>query len=132
MNRGKIIYPELSYKIVGILFKVHSELGCRYQEKYYQRAVALGFDKENIRYKREIKVDLKFNGKTIGKYILDFLVIGEKGESIIVELKTVDHFNQMDFKQILGYLKAKKVKLAIMANFRTKSLIYKRIVNSEC
>jgi len=35
----KVIYPELSYKIVGILYNVHTELGGKYQEKYYQRAV---------------------------------------------------------------------------------------------
>jgi len=32
----KIIEPELSYKIMGILFDVHSSLGNKYQEKYYQ------------------------------------------------------------------------------------------------
>lgn len=35
----RIIYPELSYKIMGILFKVHNKLGSSYQEKYYQRAI---------------------------------------------------------------------------------------------
>jgi len=65
---SKIIYPELSYKIVGILFKMHSELGSRYQEKYYQRAIALTFDQEKINYQQELKVDLKYNNKTIGKY----------------------------------------------------------------
>jgi hypothetical protein len=31
----KIIYPELNYKIVKMLFQVHNELGYGYQEKYY-------------------------------------------------------------------------------------------------
>lgn len=112
---------------MGVLFKVHSELGSQYQERYYQRAVALGFDEEKLQYQREIKVDLSFGGQTIGKYILDFLVENK----IIVELKTVDYFSQADFKQILAYLKAKNLKLGILANFRTKSLSYKRILNSE-
>lgn len=112
---------------MGVLFKVHSELGSRYQEKYYQRAVALGFDDEGLQYQREIKVDLRFKEKIIGKYILDFLVENK----IIVELKTVDRFSQTDFKQVLAYLKAKNLKLGILANFRTKNLSYKRILNSE-
>lgn len=43
---SKVLFPELSYKIVGILFDVHSQLGNRYQEKYYQRAVAVKLDKQ--------------------------------------------------------------------------------------
>ncbi len=38
---AELVYPELSYKIVGILFEIHTQLGNRYQEKYYQRAVAV-------------------------------------------------------------------------------------------
>lgn len=30
-----LIYKDLSYKIVGVLFKVHNKLGTKYQEKYY-------------------------------------------------------------------------------------------------
>lgn len=122
---NKIIYPELSYKILGILFKTHTELGGEYQEKYYQRAVALAFDQENIKYKREVNADLKYNNKIIGKYILDFLVENK----IILELKT-HQFNQANIRQVLAYLKAEKLKLGILVNFRDKSLTYKRIINS--
>lgn len=48
----ELIYPELSYKIVGILYKVHNELGSRCQEKYYQRAVALQLKNEGLNYKK--------------------------------------------------------------------------------
>jgi GxxExxY protein len=50
-----LVYPELSYKIIGIAFKVFNKLGYGYQEKYFQRAMALDFDKEGIKYEREKK-----------------------------------------------------------------------------
>ena len=34
---NNIIYKELSYKIVGILFDVFNELGPGHNEKYYER-----------------------------------------------------------------------------------------------
>jgi len=124
---GKLIYPELSYKIVGALYKVHGDLGSQYHEKYYQRAVALAFDEINLKYERELNVALTYNGKSIGKYILDFLVENK----IVVELKTVPQFHREDIRQVLAYLKAKKLKLALLVNFRSSSLIVKRILNNE-
>jgi len=126
-NQSKIIYAELSYIIMNALFEVHRELGNRYKEKYYQRAVALAFDQRQLRYIMELAVNLIFKNKIIGKYILDFLV----EDKIIVELKTVTNFSYDDVRQVLAYLKAKKLRLGILVNFRSKSLIYKRIVNPD-
>jgi GxxExxY protein len=124
---SEIYHKDLSYQIMGVLFGVHRQLGSRYQEKYYQRAVALAFDKNNIKYEKELKVDLVFDNKIIGKYFLDFLV--EK--QIVVELKAVNKFISEDIKQVLGYLKAKNLKLGILVNFRANSLQYRRILNSQ-
>lgn len=35
MDDSKIIYKDLSYQVVGILFEVYNELGYGYHEKYY-------------------------------------------------------------------------------------------------
>lgn len=122
-----LIYPELSYTIVGILFKVHTELGGKYQEKYYQRAVEVALNEANISFKKELEVELEFNSAKIGKYFLDFLIEGK----IILELKATPRFNRQDFRQVSAYLKAKGLKLGILANFRGPKLVYKRILNSE-
>lgn len=123
----KIVQKELSYKIMGILFSVHSQLGNRYQEKYYQRAVEKGLKEVGLSYKKEIAVDLTFNKETIGKYFLDFVVEGR----VAVELKTVPSLQPKDFTQVLAYLKAANLELGILANFRTEKLTYKRILNSK-
>lgn len=122
-----IIYKDLSYKIIGILFSVHTQLGNRYQEKYYQRAVEAALNENGIKFKKEIAVDLLYNEKVVGKYFLDFLI----EDALVLELKAVPSLLPKDFKQILGYLKAKNIELGILANFRTDKLIYKRILNSD-
>jgi len=55
-NKIKLIYPELSYKLIGILFDVYNELGGGYPEKYYQKAVAKKFKKEKIKFQEQITV----------------------------------------------------------------------------
>lgn len=61
-----LIQKELSYQVVGLLFSVHSQLGNRYQEKYYQRAVEQALLASNLTYKKELPVDLLYNRKKIG------------------------------------------------------------------
>lgn len=124
----ELIYPELSYKIIGVLFKVHSKLGGKYQEKYYQRAVGVALKETGLLYEKEIAVDLSFGNTKIGKYILDFLIENR----IILELKATPRFNREDFRQISSYLKAKNLKLGILVNFRGQKLTYKRVLNPEC
>lgn len=123
----KIIQKELSYKVMGILFSVHNQLGNRYQEKYYQRAIEVGLREEKLNFKKELKVDLFYNKKIIGKYFLDFLI----EDRVILEIKAVDLLRPKDFKQVLAYLTANNLELGILANFRTDRLTYKRILNSK-
>ena len=49
----------------------------------------------------------------------------------ILEIKTVDCFNNNHYNQCLNYLKVSKSKLAILANFNLTSLEYKRIIDSK-
>ena len=112
---------------MGVLFSVHSQLGNRYQEKYYQRAIEQGLKDNGLKFQKEIPVDLKFNNKKIGKYLLDFFI----ENVIILEVKTVPSFSPKDFTQVLAYLVASNIELGILANFRTDSLTYKRILNSR-
>lgn len=124
---AKIIQKELSYKIIGILFSVHSQLGNRYQEKYYQRAIEEALKENKLNFEKELSVDLKYNEKKIGKYFLDFLIEGK----VVLEVKAVDWLNPRDFKQVLAYLIANNTQLGILANFRSDKLSYKRILNSR-
>lgn len=127
MNLTKIIYPELSYEIIGLLFKVHNELGNRYQEKYYQRAVEVKLKIKRIPYEKEIIVDLKIDNEKIGKYFLDFLI----DKKIILELKAKPILTKNDYRQVKAYLRSTNLKLGILVNFYPESLQYERVLNQD-
>lgn len=123
----KLVEPELSFKIVGVLFRIHNKLGGSYQEKYYQRAVAIGLKEKGLHFKEQIKVDLNFGGQGIGRYFIDFVVENK----VVLELKAKPILVKKDFNQVSAYLKANKLELGILANFRGDKLISKRILNPE-
>ena len=122
---AELIYPELSYKIIGLLFEVHNRLGGNFEEKYYQRAVEKLLKTYPIEFERELKADISYEGDKIGKYFLDFLI----EHKIVLELKAVPVLQPIHFRQVRSYLKVKNLRLGILANFRGKKLLYRRILN---
>ena len=121
----KVIYKELSYKIVGILFEVYNELGYGYQEKYYERAIEKYFIVEKIRYARQLPCKIIVKGEAIGRYYLDFLV----EDKIVLEIKKGNYFSKSNIEQVKGYLKATNTKLAILANFTSSGVKFIRVLN---
>ena len=123
-----LIYKDLSYEIINVAYCVYNELSGGYQEKYYQRAVALELDRRQINYKEQLKINLTYNGKSIGCYYLDFLIY----DKIVLELKVGECLYHRDIKQVLAYLKAKKIKLGIILLFsRNQGVKFKRIINNH-
>lgn len=121
---NKLIFPELSYLIMGVLFEVHNKLGNKFQEKHYQRAIESKLASVGIKFKKEVPVQLTFEGKKLGDFRMDFLI----DDKIILETKYVWRITQSDVKQVLRYQQATGLKLAIIANFRHKTLEYRRVV----
>ena len=120
----KLVYPELSYKIMGVLFKVHNELGFGYKEKYYQKAICGLLDKDGIKYTEQLKVDLKIENECFGRYFIDFLI----EDKLVLEIKAVPKFSRKAVLQVLRYLKETGINLGILASFSKNELIYKRIL----
>jgi GxxExxY protein len=60
LKREDLLYPELSYQIIGVLFEVYNELGYGYQEKYYQKAVGNKFKEINISFKEQVPIKIIF------------------------------------------------------------------------
>jgi GxxExxY protein len=123
--QDKVIYKELSYEVVGVLFDVFVDVGYGYSEKYYQRAIAKGFKKQNIHFKEQVPYTLKFKGEQIGKFYFDFLI--EK--KIILEIKVGEFYGRKNIQQLRNYLKVSGLELGILANFTLSGVKFIRILN---
>ena len=124
--REKPIYYELSYKVNGILFAVHNELGRFRNEKQYADAIEQYLKLYGIVYEREKVLPASFAGEHTGRNRIDFLIEGK----IILEVKTKRMVQKEDYYQTKRYLTALNKKLALIVNFRDKFLRPKRILNS--
>ncbi len=104
---------------------VHNELGSAFLEPVYQEALALEFAKRNIPFSREHRLEIHYKETLLEKkYYADFLCY----DQIIVELKACSGLTDQHVSQALNYLSALKLKLALLVNFGTPRLQWKRVI----
>ena len=123
-NEDKILYKDLSYRIVGLAMQVHNKLGYGFLEKVYENALMVLFRRESIQAKQQAPITVCFEGEVVGDYYADILVEDE----IILELKSSEGIIDAYRAQTLNYLKATNLRLAIILNFGKETLEYERIV----
>ncbi len=123
----KIIYPRLSYKITGVLFKVHNELGNHCREKQYCDAIEKLLIEERISYQREIIIQSGSEYVENNSNRIDFII----EDKIILEIKAKRGIDREDYNQMQRYLKFSNNKLGVLVNFHQKYLVPKRIINSH-
>jgi GxxExxY protein len=125
LRRDDLVYPELSYQIIGCAYEVFNELGFGHAEKIYQKAMSLALKNASLNYNEQLYTPLKFKAAVVGKKFFDFLV----EDKIIVELKKNHFFSKANIDQVNEYLKSRDLKLALLINFTSKGVVYKRLVN---
>lgn len=125
VKRNDLLYPELSYTIIGCAFDVYNSLGSGYHEKYYQKALIEAFTERGIKFQTEISFPIDYKGKIIGRKRLDFLV----DSKVVVEIKKGNNFAKSHIDQVLEYLRTNHLKLAIIINFGSQGVAFKRIIN---
>ena len=121
-KKVQLFFPKLSYKITGILFAVHNELGRFCSERQYCDFLEQKLKENNIQYIRERNINRNIEGDRVGFCIENKIVIDCKAKKFI----TKD-----DYLKMQRYLQNSGKKLGIIVNFRNTYLRPKRIVRIE-
>jgi GxxExxY protein len=119
----------LTEAVIGALIEVHRELGPGLTEVMYENAICHEFDLRGIHYARQVPVAVEYKGQQIGETRLDLVV----EDQLIVELKTCETLTPVHRAQVICYLRATKLKVALLVNFTVAILKdgIKRIVLSQ-
>jgi len=124
---NELEFKEETFKIIGAAMEIHSTLGNGFLEAVYHEALCIEFARRKIPYKHEEALVIKYKNVVLNKrYVPDFFCF----DGIIVEVKAASNLTSEDMGQVLNYLKATGCTLAILLNFGSRSLMYKRVVMS--
>jgi len=118
------LYKDLTYKIIGVLYEVHKELGAVHKEIIYHKAVAIELDNKKIPFSEEKLIDVKYKGKRIGVYKPDFII----DDKVILEIKVAPAITNAMRDQVYYYVKGTRYKLVLLANFGTSKVGVKRLI----
>ena len=118
----QIIKAKLSYKLVGLCFQVHNELGRFCREKQYSDLLETLLLEYNIRFHKEVFIDNETRSNK-PDYIIE--------DTIIIDLKAKRVITKEDYYQMQRYLKNSNIQLGIIVNFRDSFLKPKRVINTS-
>ena len=121
----KYKYWDLTSKIIEAALEVHRLLGAGYQEIIYHNAMCLALIERGLNYSKEKEIKILFKDKIVGIHKLDLIV----EDKVVIELKAVIGEMPDIFRaQVISYLKASKLEIALLINFGNESLDIKRLV----
>jgi len=113
-ERGKILFREECYAIQGAIFEVYREMGCGFLEAVYQECMEKELQSRGVPFVAQQEPRLSYKGSVLDQTYKPDLVCYD---SIIVELKALKELAPQHEAQVLNYLKATDMKLALLVNF---------------
>lgn len=114
-----VLYPELSYAVVGALIEVHRWLGPGQLESVYQRAVEKELGLRKIPCAAQVSLPARYKGEVMGELVLDVIV----DDAIVLELKAVERVLPVHRAQLISYLHASDCRLGMLVNFHVPVMI---------
>jgi GxxExxY protein len=110
----KLLYEELTYKIIGAAREVHRVLGPGYLESVYEDAYCYELNLVKMAYQRQVDLDVRYKSTVFKKKFRADLVVENK---ILIENKAIKMLTNQDEAQLINYLKTTGLRLGLLFNF---------------
>jgi GxxExxY protein len=109
----KLVDKEITERIIGCAFTVHSKLGAGFLEKVYENALAIELRKNGLAVQQQVPITVQYDGLPVGEYFADILVENK----IICELKANLAIAPEHEVQLVNYLAATGFDIGLLINF---------------
>jgi GxxExxY protein len=104
---------DITDQIIGCAIEVHRHLGPGLLESVYESALCLELKSVGLPFTRQVGVPVYYKGELIAEHRPDLVVKQE----VVVEIKSVEHFNPVFLAQMLTYLRITGLHVGLILNF---------------
>jgi GxxExxY protein len=124
VDRPTLLHADVTGVVLAAFFDVCNELGAGFLESVYKVAMIIALRARGLQVEVSPCLTVHYQGQRIGKFFPDLLVNGV----VIVELKATRTISGGDKAQVLNYLKASNIEVALLLNFGAESGQFKRFL----
>jgi GxxExxY protein len=119
---------QIAKAVVDVAYKLHTELGPGLLETVYEVLMEHELVRRGFSVRRQVPVPIEWNGVKFTEGFKADLIVNDL---VIVELKSVEKLAPVHAKQLLTYLRLKKLRLGLLINFGEEVIKegIKRVVN---
>jgi GxxExxY protein len=114
----------ISQRVISCAFEVSNRLGSGFLESVYENALCIELAARGIEFVRQAAIDVQYKGQVVGSFVADVVV----ARSLLVELKAVRAFAPEHEAQVINYLRATGLRVALLLNFGSPRLQVRRLV----
>lgn len=116
-------HETLTAKILECCFEVSNELGAGFLESVYEKALIVALSQSGLGIESQVSLKVRFRGVIVGDFFADLIV--EK--TIRIELKAVTRILSEHKAQVINYLNATGIEVALLVNFGNPRMEYFRL-----
>ena len=107
--------------------RVHQKMKNGHQEKIYRACLAIELRNAGLSFIEEKTLPVFYDQIQVGSRRVDFLVENK----VAVEIKAVSELTDTRLAQALNYLEVLNLEIALLINFESKSLGFRRLINNK-
>lgn len=122
-----MLHSEITARIIKAYYKVYNRLGYGFLERVYENALILACEDLALSVENQVRVDVYYEGCTVGVYRADLLV--EK--KIIVEIKAAADLCDEHEAQLINYLRATPIEVGLLLNFGKRPQYKRKLFTND-
>ena len=120
-------FEEMTFQARQAATAVYDALGPGFNEDTYRSALVMELTERKIPFQGDKIIEIKYKGKTIDKYKLDFVLY----DRILLRVIATGEYHPKYKSQVVSHIKAAKFKIGLLVDFGMHKLEVHKILNPD-